>query len=349
MKKILVLLIAVVFVVTLSSCEQSAKNGKSEEIYDEEFMDELDELLTKADDIDNLFGITISVDGEMIREQYYLGMENESNNIYSVTKSISSLLIGIAIDNGFIDSVEQPISDFINLEDYNTEDDLSGIKIRHLLTMSAGLVWDSNNLSGEMINLRSNSDPLTLILGRKLGAAPGTYFNYSDGSAHLVSVVLAEATGMTSNEFANEYLFAPLGIVAPYWNMDQKGVNIGGCDLFLSNISLDLIGNLVLNKGMHNDVRIVSEEWIDISTTNRVSSFSSYGYGYYWWLGNVKGVEYISARGWGGQQIFVLPDLNLVVTSSMDGWVADSKAGTQFDEIESLIIDQVITLFVNNE
>ena len=128
-------------------------------------------------------------------------------------------------------------------------------------------------------------------------------------------MILKEATGKTALEFGIEHLFTPLGIDDPQWNTDQLGINIGGCDLFLSNKDMDIIGNLILNNGMYGDVRIISEDWFNTSTTNRISSFSGYDYGYYWWLGSKLGNEYISARGWGGQQIFIIPELNIVITT----------------------------------
>ncbi|MDC0558872.1 beta-lactamase family protein [Candidatus Izimaplasma bacterium] len=376
MKKLSVLIILLIVSLTLMSCEQKeTPNIKDDDIivddvidddpvddepvdddpvidimdgkFDESFITDLDDILDDAGDIYNLYGISISVDGEIIRELHFRSRDEQSkNNVFSVTKSVTSLLVGIAIDNGFIESVEQSIGDYIDLSQYETDDDLSAITIRHLLTMSAGIYWDDENLSSEMINLRSNENPMDLILGRGLSYVPGTEFNYSDGSAHLVSVILAEATSMPTEEFAEQYLFTPLGIDSFSWNADQNGINIGGCDLFLSNLQMDIIGNLILNKGMHNGVRVVSEEWINESTSNQISSFAYHLYGYYWWLSNKWGVPLISARGWGGQQIYIVPDLNLVVTSSSNGFVSDSTAGSQYVEIEDMVVNEIIKLFI---
>ncbi len=350
MNKLFLWLLFLIMSIAQSSCQYVGNlyndNKTYNERYNEDFLVGLDAALEESENINNLFGITVSVDGDMIREVYYLDAEDESSNIYSVTKSITSLLLGIAIEKGFIDNIDQSIADFIDLSLYESDDDLSVITIRHLMTMSAGLVWDSNNLSGEMINLRISSDPLTNILGRGLGFVPGTQFNYSDGSAHLMSVIIQDATGMTANEFAIEYLFTPLGIAETFWNADMKGANIGGCDLYLSNVSLDIIGNMVLNKGVYNDVRVVSEEWIETSTTNQISDFANFGYGYYWWLSTKDNVDLISARGWGGQMIYIVPEYNVVLTSLAEGYVSDSSAGSQFDEIEDLLVNDIIPLFI---
>ena len=343
MRKAFVVLLLLIFTFSLSSCKKDDLSSLDER-FDEDFLVELNDILEDAERINNIYGVSISYEGEIVSEKYFGIMDAESdNNVYSVTKSVISLLVGKAIEEGYIDSLDQSISDFIDLDAYDTVDDLSVITIKHLLTMSAGLVWDSDNLSGEMINLRSNSDPLNLILGRELGFTPGTRFNYSDGSAHLISVILKEATGKTALEYGIEHLFAPLGIDDPQWNTDRLGNNIGGCDLFLSNTDMDIIGNLILNGGIHNSVRIIEEDWIETSTVDQTISYPNYGY--YWWLGSELGNSYISARGWGGQQIFVIPDLNIVITTSANGWVSDTSAHSQFDQLEDLVVNEIIPLF----
>ncbi len=351
MKKsiIMILLISSLF---LSSCSEEKDediiNDLNDVEYSATFLSDIKETLSEAESINNLYGISILVDGELIADEFFGHQEDRSrNNIFSVTKSVTSILVGIAIEEGYIDSVEQSIGDYIDLSMYDTESDLSEIKIKHLLTMSAGLIWDSNDLAGEMISLRSSPDPLSLILERELGFTPGTRFNYSDGSAHLISVILSEATGMSTRDFAVEHLFTPLGIDNLYWNEDTQGINIGGCDLYLSHVHLALIGNLVLNNGVHNGEQIVSEEWLNISTTNQISSFASHGYGYYWWLNSIQGYRIISAKGWGGQNIYILPDFDIVITTSANGIISGDIASTQFDEIDDFIVEDIIPLLIN--
>ena len=329
-------LFSIVFILT--SC------GKEEVV---DFEKELDLILEDARLVNNIFSISISKDGEITSENYYrYTSEVQAHNVFSVTKSITSLLVGIAIDQGYIDSVNQSIGDYIDLSIYNNSEELETITIKNLLTMSAGFYWDSDDLSSEMFNLRTSSDTLGLILERAVIFTPGTEFNYSDGAAHLVSHILFEATGMSTYDFAVENLFTPLGIEGTSWTADSQGVNIGGCDLYLSSRHQMLIGNLILNKGMFGDVRIVSEDWIEESTTNQVGSFASHGYGYYWWLSNIGDVEIISARGYGGQLIYIVPELNLVITSLLNAW-DDTTEHIQYDSIEYLIVEELIPLYIS--
>ncbi len=310
--------------------------------------DPIDAILDDAAEIESIYNILISKDGELIKERYYDGYQTQTshNNVYSVTKSVTSLLLGIAIDKGYIDSVDQSIGDFIDLSSYDNSEELAEIKIWHLLTMSAGLNWDSGNLSGEITRLRTANDPLMLILGRDIDFTPGTSFNYSDGEAHLVSIIITEATGMSTLDFANTYLFGPLGIEIALWGTDRMDYEIGGCDLYLSGRDMIKIGLLVLNGGMYDDTQIVSSGWIELSTADHTSIFSSADYGYFWWLSEIAGHTLISARGWGGQQIYIVPDYDLVITTSANGWLSDSDAASQFSSLQYIVTSRLIPCFV---
>lgn len=332
MKKLVFLLL----VLLLTGCDRDINGDR--------FQNKLDDTISQAEEINNFYGLTVSVDGEMIKETYFNRSHDErAVNVFSVTKSVNSLLVGIAIEEGFIEAVDQPISDFIDLSDYSNE--LNQITIKHLLTMSAGLLWDDSDLGGEMNALRSNMNPIDSILSREMGFTPGTQFNYSDGSSHLMSIILTEATGMSTHEFANEYLLNPLGIIDTVWNTDRNGVPIGGSDLQLTSVQMNTIGNLVINNGMYNGVQLVSQEWIEESTSKHIAVSGNTDYGYYWWLTELDDVKLISARGWGGQQIYVVPEYNIVVTTATNGWVRDAAANRQFGESERLVIE-VIELII---
>ena len=344
---ILILCLFVLFACANTTSEINTLTIVDPNIIISELDDEFNVIIEDASQISNIYGITLSIDGNIIFEHYFNNSSNTSkHNVYSVTKSITSLLVGIAIDKGYIDNVDQGIGEFIDLSSYDNYELLESITIRHLLTMTAGLVWDSGNLSSEMINLRSSTDPLGLILDRDLGSNPGSVFNYSDGAAHLISVILNEATGMSAFDFAKEYLFEPLEIEDAEWHTDRLGYNIGGCDLFLSNLDMIKIGQLILDNGVFNDTQIVSENWITQATTNQNAQISTQGYGFYYWLSSYEGYTYISARGWGGQQIYIVPQLNLVITSVCNGWVSDSLAYSQYGQIEDIVVNRLIPLII---
>jgi uncharacterized repeat protein (TIGR02543 family) len=313
-------------------------------IYDEAFLSSLDTILEDGNSIPGLMGVTISVNGEMLDEQFYNYLErNIRYNIYSVTKSITSLLVGIAIDLGYIHSVDDSMSEYIDLSDYNHQDDLENITIKNLLTMTDGIYWDSNDLASEMIELRRNLYPLDYVLNRQLSHLPGDHFNYSDGAAHLISYVISNATGMKTNEFAYEALFEPMGISNPYWTEDRSGYNIGGCDLYLSNYELDMIGQMVMNHGIYNGERIVSQSWIIESTTMKYDDIPYYGY--YWWLSRAYDLDIISANGYGGQHIYIIPAYDLVITTLANAYVSGEDANIQYNAIDAFVIDDILRLF----
>ena len=309
-------------------------------------LDELDSVMDDASDILNIYGISVYKNDSLISQRYYNGASSaEKHNVFSVTKSITSLLVGIAIDEGFIESVDQTIDAYIDLSPYENKDLLATITIEHLLTMSAGIVWNSSNLSGEMEGLRTDPDPLGLILSRNIVFTPGSRFNYSDGAAHLVSVILSQATNMTTHEFAIEYLFSPLDIENTIWDTDQLMNNIGGCDLYLSHEDLSKVAILVLGGGEYEGERIVSEDWICQSIGVQTQANSSTEYGYYWWINDSSETTLISARGWGGQLVYLLPDDNLIIIiTTANGWVYEQNASIQAAALNDVIINQIIPL-----
>lgn len=313
-------------------------------LYDDQFMSDLGLALEEGESIIGLYGVTVSVHGEMIGEQFYNALKrNLRYNIYSVTKSINSLLVGIAIDLGYIGGVDDFISTYIDISGYENQADLANIKIKHLLTMTDGIYWNSNDLPSEMIDLRAALKPIDMILEREVVSMPGQVFNYSDGAAHLMSYLISSATGMKTNDFAYTYLFEPLGIGQAYWVEDKAGINIGGCDLFLSNYELDILGQMVLNKGVYKGIRIVSEAWIDASTMS--PDFNVSFYGYYWWLSETYGLDIIAANGFGGQHIYIVPAYDLVITTLASGNVSGEDANIQYNRIETFILEEVLKLF----
>ncbi len=360
MKKTIIVFIVMI---VLTGCQSNVKNVKTDSldisnaneelsttIDQEALIDELNSIYESFDELDHLLSISITQHGERVSEEYFsYANESTTNNIFSDTKSIESLLVGIAIDEGYIVSVDDSIGDYIDLSGYENKEQLEEIQIKHLLTMSAGLIWDSNDLSSEYFNLKQSSDSLDLILKRDIIFTPGSTFNYSDGSAHLMSIIFTNATDMNLQSFAEEKLFAPLGITDVKWNADRDGNSYGGFDLYLTNEEMIKIGELVLNKGKYQDKQIVSEKWIEESTSHQINSDNSSAdcnkYGYYWWLGEKNGVKLIAAFGHGGQFIYVVPELDLVITASCYGAVADSLAGKHFMHMKNTIVNQIIPLF----
>lgn len=255
------------------------------------------------------------------------------HGVKSVSKSIVSLCIGIAIDKGFIKNVNQSVFDYLPGHQSFKKEGKEKITIEHLLTMTSGLEWEEwkTSLSNEKNDIVGiwfqEKDPLTYILEKPLIKEPGTTFNYSGGNTILLGEIIRSATKMDLEKFANEYLFKPLGIDSTDWSLRYKnGVIEAGGGLEITPRDLAKIGALCLNKGTFNGRQIISEQWIAACTTPYSKNsnifipghFSGgHGYAYSWWLKSYnkagKEINMYHAVGWGGQELIIIPELNSVV------------------------------------
>ena len=241
-------------------------------------------------------------------------------NIRSATKSIISILIGIAIKEGFINSIEDNLGLFFcDHPSISSDEDKKSISIKHLLTMKSGL--NSIDKGIEPIKLIKSKDWVDHILKRPLQNLPGTHFEYNSANTHLLSVIITKTTGMNAAEFAKKYLFDPLGITQFIWDDDPKGNSFGGGNLFLKSCDLAKIGFLIIHNGNWKGKEIVSQNWI--SESMEKSYYWDYGfhYGYLWYIKDetdeATGNKYVtySAAGAGGQKLLILPELNIVLVA----------------------------------
>jgi CubicO group peptidase (beta-lactamase class C family) len=263
----------------------------------------------------------------------------------SATKSIISILIGISIDKGFIKSIDDSALDYLPLNGNLVIDKkMKNISIKHLLTMKSGLPSIEGGLNALKL-LFGNGDWINFILKLRLEAEPGEKFVYNSANTHLLSAILTNVTNMSTFDFAQKFLFKPLNITKVYWEKDSRGYNFGGGNLFMSQYDLAKIGLLYLNNGIWNKDVIVSKQWVEQSLSSHYEWIYGFHYGYLWYLKSeicVKtGNEYItySASGAGGQKIYVIPDLDIVIAAtSRTSLVKDS----------SYILNDVIGKFIYN-
>jgi CubicO group peptidase (beta-lactamase class C family) len=310
---------------------------------------QLIQAFDNASQIEDLQGLTIARNNVIVAEKYFnkAGPEPDPNlHVMSVTKSITATLVGIAIEKGYLESVDQKVSDFLPDESEMMNPALGQVTIRNLLTMTCGHDWHEIGTSSEFMNFVNATNQVNYIFQKPIINTPGTVFNYSDGGAHLVSVILTKATGMSTSEFANTYLFNPMGIGNKTWYTDKQGYSYGGVRLCIGNYDMAEIGFLYLNDGYYNDQQIVSSAWIDSATsfkisTNNIIPFLS-DYGYFWWLGSAYNHGFFCANGYGGQFILVVRDLNLVVSSRTDYRVSESKAGENWYNVLNIIVNQIL-------
>ncbi|MDH3760213.1 MAG: beta-lactamase family protein [Gammaproteobacteria bacterium] len=281
-------------------------------------------------------------DGELLIEAHRKGMRTDrATNVKSVSKSIISLLVGIAIDNGHLQGVQQTIDDFF--PDYfkrRPDPEKESITIQDLLTMRAGLASTSRRNYGRWV---LSDNWVEYALDQPLVERPGGEMVYSTGSSHLLSVILTRATGMSTREFSDRYLFQPLGIRLGGWDRDPQGYYFGGNNMALSPAALLKIGTMVMNEGAYKRKQIVPRAWIAESMRIYTRShFNPYDYGYGWWQRELNGHDIQFAWGNGGQYILMLPALKTVVAIASGGGesVEESRASRYrlFDFIENSLI-----------
>lgn len=242
---------------------------------------------------------------------------------FSVTKSVISTLIGIAIDQGYIEGVDQPIWDFFDAAaTANTDERKAAITIENLLTHSSGLQMSSFEDMAMYALTADDQSWVQFVLDRPVSTDPGTRFNYLDANAQLLSAIIQQATGMTTLAYAQQNLFEPLGIREVSWRADPQGVYLGGDGLAMTPYDMAKLGYLYLNQGVWEGQQIVSSDWITAASSEHVSQSSFWeGYGYFWWTGTFDReapVDSYAALGFGGQEIYVIPEDNLVVVTTGD-------------------------------
>jgi len=282
------------------------------------------ESYAQEEDLNDIFEIgtvqslIIQQEEKIIQELLLPGVDpNEPTNIKSASKSILSLLIGIAIDEGYIESVDQPIAPYF--EDYfeaNPDSAKESITIRNLLTMRSGLETTSFRNYGRWV---LSSDWIEFTLDQPMIEEPGTEMIYSTGTSHLLSVILTRATGISTRQFANRYLIGPMDMKIGGWDRDPQGYYMGGNNMAVSPRDLIKIGSLMMNVGQYQGKQIVSREWVmDSIQIYTRSNYNPYNYGYMWWRRPVGNYQLFFAWGNGGQYILILPELDAVVSITSD-------------------------------
>jgi CubicO group peptidase (beta-lactamase class C family) len=284
----------------------------------------------------DVHAVLVVRDGTLVFEHYFSGADERwghslgtvtfgpevKHDLRSITKSVTSLVLGIAIGRGWLPGVEAPVlsllPQYADLRSAATEH----ITLRDLLTMSAGLKWDETlpytNPDNSEIQMDFSPDPYRYVLTRPVDTPPGTVWNYSGGSAALISAVLHQATGKTEDVLAQELLFDPLGIKDVAWaRYPATGEPIAASGLAMRPRDLAKLGQLVLNHGMWDGRQVVPAAWVEASIAPRIQASQLYFYGYQWWLGrslvNGRQVDWALGLGLGGQRLFIVPQLDMIV------------------------------------
>jgi CubicO group peptidase (beta-lactamase class C family) len=272
----------------------------------------LDEASAQLSTHPQLVSFLVMRHGAVVVEEYFNGFgPDDAHNVHSVSKSMLSTLIGIAVERGEIEGVDQRLADilpdyFAKVEDRRKLD----LTVRHLLTMTGGLDWTEDATEYQVDD---QADWVQAILDRPLAARPGRVFRYNTGLTHLGSAVLTEATGMSTCEYAMRWLFDPLGVTVEHWGRDPQGYFTGGFDLYLTARELAAFGQLHLAGGVWDGEELISSGFVSEAAEPHAED-----YGYLWWLQEVDGRLVQTAWGYGGQFIYVIEDLDLVVVMTTD-------------------------------
>jgi len=306
---------------------------------------QLDAAAERANSLPRLHSLLVSHDGELILEKYLNGRSASSiANVKSVSKSVISALVGIAIDEGHIEGVDQPIEDFFGDTLAIDADARKGqITIGDLLTMQAGLETTSNRNYGAWV---LSADWVGFALGQPREYSPGILMEYSTGNTHLLSAILTSATGTSTLAFARDSLGEPLGFHLAAWPKDPQGIYFGGNDMEFTSRQMLAFGELYLNGGRANGRQVIPAAWIEASLQPRALSTREVGrsYGYGWWVRDMAGYATPYAWGYGGQFIMLVPELDLVVVTTSSSNPGDERRAhlrQLYDLIEYSVIAPV--------
>jgi len=294
------------------------------------------ELYYNAAELETLYSLLVIKNGYLIAEDYFNeGSVDQKDRLQSVTKSYTSALVGIALEQGYLSSVDQKMLDFFpEVADQITDPRKEQITIRHLLQMRAGYPWEETDPALWEGLLSGHYPPL--IEEFPLIADPGTEFNYSNLSSNWLGIIVDRATGTNLKAYAEENLFLPIGVEAGEWGTDAEGHNNGCGDLHFAARDAAKFGLLYLNDGVYEGDQVVPADWVhdslqryseDINATggfpaNWGLSFRDVGYGYQWWSARVGKHHFDLAWGHGGQLIVLLDELDMViVVTSYPFWL----------------------------
>jgi CubicO group peptidase (beta-lactamase class C family) len=312
--------------------------------------------------------ILVVKDGRLVFEEYFDGRKfslaqytggtgfdrEDTHNLASVTKSFTTTLVGIAIDQGYVASVHQPVFDFFpEHADLLVEDPRRGdMTLGDLLLMMSGITWNDlgtysyEDPRNDLVQMFNSGDPIRYALSKQLYAHPGTVFDYCNANTNILGEAVTRATGQRLDVFAQANLFDPLGIVHLEWQMLPNDVVFASGDLRLRPRDMAKFGELFLRMGTWGEEQVVSQEWVEVATERHVVPSASHdwadAYGYGWWHWDIssgdRDHQTYQASGWGGQWIIVIPEHEMVVVSTGGNYYQSAPM-----PVERMLADYVLT------
>ncbi|MFB6418341.1 MULTISPECIES: serine hydrolase domain-containing protein [Bradyrhizobium] len=311
--------------------------------------------------------VVVARHGKLVFEQYFPGYDQPwgqpdgqyeftavtKHDMRSASKSVTSLLIGIAIDRKLIAGVDEPVLKFFPDTAAAKQPGWDAITLRHLLTMSSGFAWDEarawTDPKNDEPHLVFEPDPLGYVLSRPIAAPPDMLWTYNGGGTKLLGNIIERVSNKSLEAFARETLFQPLGITDVEWKSYKNGKLAAASGLRLRPRDAAKIGQIVLSRGQWNGRQIIPADWIAQSITPRFQAVGFFGgtlfYGYQWWMGRSfaggKEIKWVAAFGWGGQRIFIVPELDLVMMTTAAQYGQPKEGLAAIDILSNIVIPSV--------
>jgi CubicO group peptidase (beta-lactamase class C family) len=281
--------------------------------------------------------------GKLIAESY---MKDDADRttmhlIWSCTKQVIGVLTGIALEEGLIESIDDPISKYLP-EEMARHPDKADISLRNLLTMQSGIDYSNDGAAGQTDKvLRQIPDDITdFILSRPIYAEPGTDFYYKDGDPQLVSAILQSAAGKPTDAWADEVLFSKIEFRNYSWTRYRDGVTLGGFGIETTPRELAKFALCVADSGWYKGKQIVDPDWLHQMTSEIVVASEDFSFGFYWWINPARNIQLM--WGHGGQFAFIVPSKNLVVVMTS---LPNTQGDHQIHGLDGLeIVDRIINI-----
>lgn len=315
------------------------------------------EMYYNAAELETLYSLLVIKNGYLVAEDYFNeGSVDQKDRLQSVTKSFTSALVGIALEQGYLSGVDQKMLDFFpEIADEISDPRKYQITLRNLLEMRSGYPREEDDQAWWDGLLSGYYPPL--IEDFPLVSDPGTRFHYSNLSSNWLGIIVDRSCGMNLKAYAEEQLFSPLDIEPGDWGQDAEGHNNGCGDLHLAPRDAAKFGLAYLNDGMYDGKQIIPADWVDASLqtyskneafVKRIGDFRDIGYGYHWWSANAKDYHVNFAWGHGGQLIVLVDELDMViVTTSYPFWLEHNDESWKHEKAIIKMVSEFISSLPN--
>lgn len=276
---------------------------------------QLEKATRYLEGIPQAFSFLVVRHGRLVWEKYLHGSaRHHSNNIHSASKPLIGALVGAALKKGFLKNTEQTLGEILGGR-FKVPTNKQGITVEDLLTHRSGIDWEEDDTE---YTIEDKKNWVQAILNLPMAGKPGKKYNYSTGDTHLLSAVLTESSGKKTCKLADELLFNKMEITPERWGRDPQGYSSGGCNVYLTAHELAKLGYLFVQKGEWHGEALLDKGWVDRSWKDHVRVDSVYGLGYLWWTLPINGKRAYKMWGWGGQYVYIIPELDLMVALTAD-------------------------------